>query len=63
MTFIERSLSCGLCSQNTTIVAGAWNEHQMPAIAAWTEEHRQQAHPGFDDELPTSLDPNPMHDR
>jgi len=63
MTIIERSLCCGHCSRNTTIVAGDWNEGQAPAIAAWTEEHRQQAHPDLDDELTTSLDPNPMYDR
>ncbi len=63
MTIIERSLSCGHCSQNTTIVAGDWNEHQAPAIAAWTEEHRQQAHSDRVDALITSLDPNRMYDR
>jgi len=62
MTIIERSLSCGLCSQNTTIVAGDWNEHQAPAIAALAEEHRQRAHSHLVAELITSLDPNPMYE-
>ena len=62
MTNIMRSLSCGHCSRNTTILAGDWNEDQAPAAAAWTEEHRQQAHPDLD-ELSTSLSPNPMYDR
>lgn len=63
MTIIERKLSCGHCSQNTTIVAGDWNGHQASAIAAWAEEHRQQAHSDLVDELITSLNPNPMYDR
>jgi hypothetical protein len=63
MTIIERTLSCGLCSENTTIVAGDWNKHQAPAIDDWTEEHRQKVHPDLDGDLTTSLDPNPMRDR
>ena len=63
MTFSERTLSCGLCLASTTIAAGDWNQQQVPAIEAWTEQHRQKAHAEHEGDLPTSLDPNPMYDR
>lgn len=62
MTFYERTLSCGLCPASTTIAAGEWNQ-QVPAIGAWSEQHRQKAHAEHEGEVPTSLDPSPMYDR
>ena len=63
MTFYERTLSCGLCPASTTIAAGEWNQQQVPAIEAWSEQHRQKAHAEHEGDVPTSLDPSPMYDR
>jgi hypothetical protein len=56
-------LSCGLCPASTTIAAGEWNQQQVPAIEAWSEQHRQKAHAEHEGDVPTSLDPSPMYDR
>ena len=62
MTFYERKATCGICPAHITIEAGDWNEKQAPAVEAWHERHRREAHPDHDGEIPTMVEPNPVFD-